>query len=150
MRFDARHIGSGVWGVWDGGVEGWRGTNLPENEAKQKAADMNVMFDQYGNRDEQERRPVQPSILVEAATWPPAGELDYWVRDRFEWWGRIQGPAWSSFARGHPSMAVWLTVSPCGPCNSLGAIWGPGPAQRDCCGRAPSPWAARACAYVPR
>ena len=50
MRFDARHVGSGVWGVWDGGVMGWRGTDLAENEAKQRAADMNVMFDQYGDR----------------------------------------------------------------------------------------------------
>jgi hypothetical protein len=30
MRFDARHIGSGVWGVWDGGVMSWRGTDLSE------------------------------------------------------------------------------------------------------------------------
>ena len=67
MRFDARHIGSGVWGVWDGGVMGWRGTNLAENEAKQRAADMNVMFDQYGDRDPKERREVQPPIPVEAA-----------------------------------------------------------------------------------
>src|SRR5215210_106271 len=55
MRFDARHIGSGVWGVWDGGVMSWRGTDLSENDAKQRAADMNVMFDQYGNRDPKER-----------------------------------------------------------------------------------------------
>ena len=34
MRFDARHIGSGVWGVWDGGVMSWRGSDLAENEAK--------------------------------------------------------------------------------------------------------------------
>jgi hypothetical protein len=40
MRFDARHIGSGVWDVWDGGVMGWRGSNLAENEAKQRAADI--------------------------------------------------------------------------------------------------------------
>ena len=36
-------------GVWDGGVMGWRGTDFSENEAKQRAADMNVMFDQYGD-----------------------------------------------------------------------------------------------------
>ena len=69
MGFDARHIGSGVWGVWDGGVMSWRGTNLGENEAKQRAADLNVMFDQYGNRDAKERREVQPPITVESATW---------------------------------------------------------------------------------
>lgn len=75
MRFDARNIGSGVWGVWGGGVMGWCGTDLAENEAKQRAADLNVMFDQYGNRDPTERREVQPPITVEAATWSAAGEL---------------------------------------------------------------------------
>ena len=83
MRFDARHIASGVWGVWDGGVMGWRDTDLGENEAKQMAADLNVMFDQYGNRDPKERREVQPPIAVESATWSSAGELDYWVRRPF-------------------------------------------------------------------
>ncbi len=71
---------------------GWRGTDLAENDAKQRAADLNVMFDQYGNRDPKERREVQPSIPVESATWSAAGELDYWVRERFEWWGRVRAP----------------------------------------------------------
>ena len=75
MRFDARHIGSGVWGVWDGGVMGWRVTDLAENEANHRAADTNVMFDQYGNREKKERRAVQPPIAVESATWSAAGEL---------------------------------------------------------------------------
>ena len=92
MRFHARHIGSGVWGVWDSGVTSWRGTDFAENEAKQRAADMNVMFDQYGERDQAERREVQPPIAVESATWSAAGELDYWVKERFEWWGRVRGP----------------------------------------------------------
>ena len=29
---------------------------------------------------------------VESATWSSAGELDYWVRERGEWWGRVRGP----------------------------------------------------------
>ena len=98
MRFDARHIGSGVWGVWDGGVMSWRGTDFAENEAKQRAADLNVMFDQYGERRGSERRKVDPPIAVQSATWSHAGELDYWVRERHEWWGRVRGPD------GHP---VW-------------------------------------------
>jgi hypothetical protein len=92
MRFDARHIGSGVWGVWDGGVMSWRGTDLAENEAKQRASDMNVMFDQYGERTNADRREVRPPVPVESATWQAAGELDYWVRERSEWWGRVRGP----------------------------------------------------------
>jgi len=31
MRFDARHVGSGVWGVFDAGVMGWRATDLSED-----------------------------------------------------------------------------------------------------------------------
>jgi len=34
MRFEARHLGSGVWDIWDGGVMSWRATDLAENDAK--------------------------------------------------------------------------------------------------------------------
>ena len=40
MRFEARHIGSGRWGVYDGGVMGWRAVDLGEDEARQMAIDM--------------------------------------------------------------------------------------------------------------
>ena len=63
MRFEARHIGSGVWGVWDGGVMGWRAVDLGENEARQRAMDMDVMFDQWRERTPAERREVKPPIL---------------------------------------------------------------------------------------
>jgi hypothetical protein len=46
MRFDARHIGSGIWGIFDAGVMGWRATDLAEDEAQQQAADLNVIFNQ--------------------------------------------------------------------------------------------------------
>ena len=83
MRYAARHIGSGVWGIWDGGVMSWIATDLSENEAKQKAADKNVMFDQYGQRSESERREVDPPRPV-------------------AWWGRVRGPD------GH---YVWIKAS---------------------------------------
>ena len=70
----------------------WCGTDLCENEAKQQAADLNVIYNQYGQRAEKDRREVKPPIGVESATWSAAGQLDYWVRDRFEWWGRVRGP----------------------------------------------------------
>jgi hypothetical protein len=44
-----RHVGSGVWGIWDGGVMSWRATDLAEDDAKQQAADLNVTFNQTGN-----------------------------------------------------------------------------------------------------
>jgi hypothetical protein len=69
----------------------WRATDLSENEAKQQAADMNVTFNQYGQRNPEDRREVNPPLPVESASWSAAGELDYWVRDRAEWWGRVRG-----------------------------------------------------------
>ena len=88
----ARHIGSGLWGVWDGGVMSWKAVDLGENEAKQTAMDLDVVFDQYGERANADRREVRPPVLVESVTWQAAGELDYWVRERGEWWGRVRGP----------------------------------------------------------
>ena len=38
---------------------------------------------QYGEAD---RRAVDPPIQVEIATWSKAGQLDWWVRERREWW----------------------------------------------------------------
>jgi hypothetical protein len=92
MRFDARHIGSGVWGVFDAGVMGWRASDLSEDDAQQQAADLNVTFNQYGQRNEEDRRRVDPPIEVESATWSAAGDLDFWVKERQEWSGRVRSP----------------------------------------------------------
>jgi hypothetical protein len=62
-----RHVGSGVWGIWDGGVMSWRATDLAEDDARQQAADLNVSFNQYGPRDQADRREVSPPIEVESA-----------------------------------------------------------------------------------
>jgi hypothetical protein len=78
MRFHARHVGSGVWGVFDAGVMGWRATDLSEDEAHEQAANLNVIFSQYGQRDQADRLEVNPPIEVESATWSAAGKLDYW------------------------------------------------------------------------
>jgi hypothetical protein len=43
---------------------------------------------QYG---EAERREVDPPIQVDAATWSPGGQLDYWVKERREWLVRVRG-----------------------------------------------------------
>ena len=38
-------------------------------------------------RAEADRREVDPPIQVEMATWSKAGRLDWWVKERREWWG---------------------------------------------------------------
>jgi hypothetical protein len=38
-----------------------------------------------------DRREVDPPIEVQAATWSPGGQLDWWVKDRQEWFGRVRG-----------------------------------------------------------
>jgi hypothetical protein len=40
---------------------------------------------------EADRREVDPPIQVELATWSAGGQLDWWVKDRQEWWGRVCG-----------------------------------------------------------
>jgi hypothetical protein len=37
-------------------------------------------------RAEADRREVDPPIEVEMATWSKAGQLDWWVKERREWW----------------------------------------------------------------
>lgn len=91
MRFDARPVESGGWGVFDTGVMGWRTTDLSEDEAREQAADLNVKFNQYGERAEADREEVNPPIDVEWATWVLGGQLDWWVKERHEWWGRVRG-----------------------------------------------------------
>ena len=44
---------------------------------------------QYG---EAERHEVNPPIEVESATWVAAGTLDWWVKERQQWLGRVLGP----------------------------------------------------------
>ena len=38
-----------------------------------------------------DRREVDPPIQVETATWSKAGHLDWWVKERQQWWGRVRG-----------------------------------------------------------
>jgi hypothetical protein len=81
-RFDARHVGAGVRGIWDGGVMSWHATELAEDDARQQAADLNVTFNQYGQRDQADRREVSPPIEVESAARSAVCDLDYLVNER--------------------------------------------------------------------
>jgi hypothetical protein len=40
---------------------------------------------------EADRRAVDPPIRVETASWSPGGQLDWWVKERQQWWGRVRG-----------------------------------------------------------
>ena len=60
-RFDTRHLGSGVRGIWDGGVMSWRASDLAEDDVRQQAADRNVTFNQYGQRDQSRSQRSQPA-----------------------------------------------------------------------------------------
>jgi hypothetical protein len=44
---------------------------------------------QYAEAD---RREVDPPIEVESATWSTGGTLDWWVKERREWFGRARRP----------------------------------------------------------
>jgi hypothetical protein len=43
---------------------------------------------QYADDD---RREVDPPVEVQVATWPAGGTLDWWVKERREWWGQCAG-----------------------------------------------------------
>ena len=49
---------------------------------------MDLNPSQYSEAD---RRAVDPPIQVETATWSRAGQLDWWVKERLEWFGRVRG-----------------------------------------------------------
>jgi hypothetical protein len=59
---------------------------------------MDLSDDEVQQHAEADRREVDPPIQVETAMWAKAGQLDWWVRDRQEWLGRVRGadgrPRW--------------------------------------------------------
>ena len=52
---------------------------------------MDLSDDDLQRRAAGDRREVDPPLEVEMATWSPGGRLDWWVKDRQEWWGRVRG-----------------------------------------------------------
>jgi hypothetical protein len=46
--------------------------------------------DEVQRLNEADRREVDPPIQVDTATWSTAGQLDWWVKDRREWFGRVR------------------------------------------------------------
>jgi hypothetical protein len=62
-------------------------------------------------RDEEDRREVNPPIEVDAATWSAEGQLDYWVKERREWFG---------CARGRDGRQVWIKAADLRPAKECG------------------------------
>jgi hypothetical protein len=52
---------------------------------------MDLSDDDLHLRAEGDRQEIDPPIQVETAAWSKAGQLDWWVRERQEWWGRVRG-----------------------------------------------------------
>ena len=52
---------------------------------------MDLSDDEVQQRAGADRRVVDPPIQVDTATWSTAGRLDWWVKERREWWGRVRG-----------------------------------------------------------
>jgi hypothetical protein len=50
---------------------------------------------------------------VSSATWSAAGQLDYWVKEGQEWWGRVRG------SDGHQ---VWIKAADLRPLNGGGYL----------------------------
>jgi hypothetical protein len=50
------------------GVMGQRASDLSEDEAHQQTADLNMIFDQYGQRNEEDRREVNHRSRLESTT----------------------------------------------------------------------------------
>jgi hypothetical protein len=51
-----------------------------------------MRFDDLEQIGPEDRCEVNPPIEVDVATWSAAGALDWWVKERREWFGRVRGP----------------------------------------------------------
>lgn len=52
---------------------------------------MDLSDDNVQHLAEADRREVDPPVPVETATWSGAGQLDWWVKERQQWLGRVRG-----------------------------------------------------------
>jgi hypothetical protein len=42
-------------------------------------------------KDPEDRREFNPPVEVQVATWSQSGQLDWWVKERGRWMGRVRG-----------------------------------------------------------
>jgi hypothetical protein len=52
---------------------------------------MDLNADDVQRLPEADRRVVDPPVQVDMASWSPGGRLDWWVKERQQWLGRVRG-----------------------------------------------------------
>jgi hypothetical protein len=52
---------------------------------------MDLSGDEVQHLAAADRREVEQPIQAGAATWSSAGQLDWWVKERQQWLGRVRG-----------------------------------------------------------
>ena len=76
---------------------------------------MDLSDDNVEGHTEADRREVDPPIQVDTATWSKAGQLDWWVKERQEWLGRV---------RGADGKQRWIRAVDLRPVNGSLALFG--------------------------
>jgi hypothetical protein len=102
---------------------------------------MDLSDDDLERIAEADRREVDPPIQVDAAAWSAGGTLDWWVKERQQWMGRVRARTVSSGgservifvprAAHNPHLALLFVVlcfdgRACKPCDAmqLAHLWG--------------------------
>src|SRR5215207_2190757 len=95
VRFKVRRTGDGPasFGVWDGAMNGWRGSDLTERQAHELPGELELRYDAHGPRPPDAVRRVQPPRPVDRVIWQAGGVLEVWVRHGGDWFGRVRDPA---------------------------------------------------------
>ena len=92
FRFSVRQAPlPGRYGVWDANANDWYSDwTLTEPEASRQASDLDVLYDFYTERPPRHVRRLDQPRPVELYGWQPAGDLDVWIRDDGQGWGRVR------------------------------------------------------------
>jgi hypothetical protein len=71
----------------------WGVPLLPEDRSRVRCPMRDFDPSQYAEAD---RRQVKPPVEVESASWAPGRTLDWSVKERQQWLGRVTRPRWPS------------------------------------------------------
>ncbi|MFB6721191.1 hypothetical protein ACFCV3_13560 [Kribbella sp. NPDC056345] len=95
-RFTVRPAddGSEGFGVWDGAVNGWRASGIPDElTAAEQAVELEIQYDAHGPRPADAVRVLPSPQPVRRATWSE-GQIEAWVRDTGTgaWYAKFRDP----------------------------------------------------------